>query len=95
MDPDSGFAVMQRFAVAASCVGFGALLVDASMSLDVRFAVLAVLATLACVEKLGSVMNLVAVERDWVGIIIISPGPICVNHINHMTGGCRGRKHDN
>lgn len=27
---------------------------------------LAVLAILACVEKLGSVMNLVAVERDWV-----------------------------
>lgn len=27
---------------------------------------LVVLAILACIEKLGSVMNLVAVERDWV-----------------------------
>lgn len=29
-------------------------------------AILALLSVLACIEKLGSIMNLVAVERDWV-----------------------------
>jgi len=95
MDPASVFAVTQRIAVAASCVGFWLLLMDESMSPNARFAILAALAILACVEKLGSVMNLVAVERDWVGINIISPDLICVNHINHVTGGCCGRKHHN
>ncbi len=30
---------------------------------------LAVLTILACVEKIGAIMNLVAVERDWVSLL--------------------------
>lgn len=58
--------VIQRFAVAASCVIFFLLSVGLPMTQVVDKSLLAVLAILACTEKLGSVMNLVAVEKDWV-----------------------------
>lgn len=34
----------------------------------VNISLLATLAVLACIEKLGSIMNLISVERDWVRI---------------------------
>jgi solute carrier family 40 (iron-regulated transporter), member 1 len=59
--------VIQRAAVAVSCVSFWYLLTDWSIPFTLRSALLSALALLACVEKLCSVMNMVAVERDWVG----------------------------
>lgn len=32
----------------------------------VKIILLALLAVLACIEKLGSIMNTLAIERDWV-----------------------------
>ncbi|KAG6915290.1 hypothetical protein DXG01_012268 [Tephrocybe rancida] len=61
--------LMQRFAVALSCIGFWVLKKDLIASESVRIAVLTALALLACVEKLGSVMNTVAVEKDWVVVV--------------------------
>ncbi|KAL6244568.1 hypothetical protein RBB50_008810 [Rhinocladiella similis] len=60
----------QRASVAASCAIF-ALLFQAkeTLSKHVLTSLLVLLIVLACVEKLCSIMNTVAVERDWVVVI--------------------------
>jgi iron-regulated transporter 1 len=62
--------VGQRIAVIASCIGFGYLLLHQFSSDLLRYAVLGILILLACVEKLCSIMNTVAIERDWVRQIV-------------------------
>jgi iron-regulated transporter 1 len=57
----------QRLAVAASCALFWALeLRGRRMAARLGDGLFALAVILACVEKLCSLMNLVAVERDWV-----------------------------
>ncbi|EXJ90517.1 hypothetical protein A1O1_03620 [Capronia coronata CBS 617.96] len=60
----------QRLGVAASCLTF-ALLFKWKQTLPSLFVMLllGILVLLACMEKLGSIMNTVAVERDWVVVI--------------------------
>jgi hypothetical protein len=58
--------VWQRVPVAASCLCFVALLKSAD-SLLITSGVFVVVGFLACLEKLASTANTVAVERDWVG----------------------------
>ncbi|KAI1619093.1 Ferroporti-1 [Exophiala viscosa] len=60
----------QRDAVAASCGIFLILFYQKdALPNSTRILLLTVLALLACVEKLCSIMNTVAVERDWVVVI--------------------------
>ncbi|KAK6526477.1 hypothetical protein TWF694_005063 [Orbilia ellipsospora] len=61
--------VSQRLVVAASCGIFYYLMVVPYYSSDLSKSLLAVLAFLACIEKLGSIMNLVSVEKDWIVVI--------------------------
>ncbi|KAF2188549.1 iron-regulated transporter [Zopfia rhizophila CBS 207.26] len=61
--------VLQRLAVAASCVTFWFLASGWHRSRGLTWGLLAVLALLACIEKLTSVTNLVSVEKDWVVVI--------------------------
>ena len=61
--------VGQRMAVILSCLGFWALSTDITGFPILRPLIIALLAVLACVEKLCSIMNLIAIERDWVVII--------------------------
>ncbi|OJD29534.1 iron-regulated transporter [Diplodia corticola] len=61
--------VLQRLAVATSCVLFWFLSTGWGWIRALQSGSLAILAVLACVEKLCAVMNLVAVERDWVIVI--------------------------
>ncbi|KAH0563397.1 hypothetical protein GP486_002031 [Trichoglossum hirsutum] len=61
--------VSQRSATVASCLGFLALANNIAVTTLWRYLILVALTLLACVEKLGAVMNLVAVERDWVVVI--------------------------
>ncbi|KAF8531418.1 Ferroporti-1 [Gautieria morchelliformis] len=61
--------VVQRAAVAVSCLCFWALATNSLIIPRVQSMILVLLVFLACVEKLCSIMNLVAVERDWVVVI--------------------------
>ncbi|KAH8434374.1 uncharacterized protein LDX57_012022 [Aspergillus melleus] len=61
--------VLQRIVVAISCIIFYLLATSMSMESAFEKGALAVLALLACVEKLCSIMNLVSVERDWVVVV--------------------------
>ena len=66
---NSDFAtVSQRLAVAISCVVLFLMVQYAFLreSNAVYIGALATLSALACVEKLGSVLNTISVERDWV-----------------------------
>jgi iron-regulated transporter 1 len=60
--------VLQRLVVAASCVVFYILakLMLLNPSAEGKSGPLILLAALACVEKLCSIMNSVSVEKDWV-----------------------------
>lgn len=58
--------VLQRFVVAASCAIFYILAKGLRIGPGGHGGMLALLAFLACVEKLCSIMNLVSVEKDWV-----------------------------
>ena len=60
-------SVSQRLSVALSCIAFWTLLVLPDPSVMLQILLLAILALLACTEKLGSIMNTLVVERDWVG----------------------------
>ena len=60
------YLVLQRVVVAISCTIFYLLATSMSLKGATEKGALAVLALLACVEKLCSIMNLVSVERDWV-----------------------------
>jgi hypothetical protein len=55
----------QRLSTTISCCGF-LLLVSDLRNERIEIAVLVVLALLSCIEKLCSVLNTIAVERDWV-----------------------------
>lgn len=57
--------VWQRVPVAASCLCFLALLKSVD-SLPITSVLFVVVGFLACLEKLASTANTVAVERDWV-----------------------------
>ena len=61
--------VGQRGAVILSCLGFWALSKRDSNFSGFRSSLIAMLALLACVEKLCSIMNLIAIERDWVVVV--------------------------
>ncbi|KAJ5153438.1 uncharacterized protein N7482_009916 [Penicillium canariense] len=61
--------VFQRLVVAASCVIFYLLAIGLPMKRVVNTCLLAILTLLACFEKLCSVLNLVAVEKDWVVVV--------------------------
>lgn len=63
--------VVQRVTVAASCVIFYLLCLGSSSSTGVEAGMLVVLAVLACFEKLASILNFVAVEKDWVRVTLI------------------------
>lgn len=68
--------VGQRTAVIMSCISFWFLPKwYYSTSSIFRVLWLAILAGLACIEKLCSIMNLVAIERDWV--VIVSENTVC------------------
>jgi iron-regulated transporter 1 len=58
--------VVQRLVVAASCVIFYLLTIRVPLGHDGKTGILVLLAFLACIEKLCSIMNLVSVEKDWV-----------------------------
>ncbi|KAK4446081.1 Ferroporti-1 [Podospora aff. communis PSN243] len=64
-----GSILAQRCAVGGSCVGFWGMVKMGGMGMKGRWWLLGVVVVLACVEKLGAVVNLVAVERDWVVVI--------------------------
>jgi iron-regulated transporter 1 len=53
-------------AVAASCATFWLLACGWLTSRYATWGLLAVLAFLACIEKLASIMNVVSIEKDWV-----------------------------
>ena len=61
--------VGQRGAVILSCLGFWALSTNVLEFPGLRPSLIAILALLACVEKLCSIMNLIAIERDWVVVV--------------------------
>ena len=62
-------AVGQRFIVVASCVIFAILALELYEKDWMRTALMVLLCLMAPVEKLYSVVNLIAVERDWVVVI--------------------------
>ncbi|KAI0274014.1 iron-regulated transporter [Russula aff. rugulosa BPL654] len=64
--------VLQRLAVAGSCVLFYVLAIRLKMPGGSKVGLLALLAIFACVEKLCAIMNLVSVERDW--IVVVAQG---------------------
>ena len=57
----------QRISVVLSCLLFAMMASTEPASL--KIGLLSILCILACVEKVYSVMNLIAVERDWVVVI--------------------------
>ncbi|KAK8069094.1 Ferroporti-1 [Apiospora phragmitis] len=59
----------QRLAVALSCGIFGFLVKRGPLESQGKAGLLALLAFLACVEKLCSTLNLISVEKDWVVVI--------------------------
>ncbi|KAK5290618.1 hypothetical protein LTR99_011019 [Exophiala xenobiotica] len=61
--------VVQRLVVAASCVVFYILTIRLSLGHGGKTGMLVLLAFLACLEKLCSIMNLVSVEKDWVVVV--------------------------
>lgn len=62
-------SVGQRVAVLLSCACFAVLIVISSSLNWLRIFFLVLLCVIAPVEKLCSVMNLIAVERDWIVVI--------------------------
>lgn len=61
--------VLQQLVVAGSCVIFYVLAIGLPLAHGTKTGLLVFLALLACVEKLCAIMNLVSVERDWVGSV--------------------------
>lgn len=59
--------VVQRLAVAASCLLLSLLATEQPFPPTAKAISLVLLAGLACIEKLCSIMNLISIERDWVG----------------------------
>jgi len=63
-----------RLSVVLSCLGFWGMYTYHLLSSKARGAIFAMLVLLSCVEKPVSVLNLVAVERDWVSMLMSSSG---------------------
>ncbi|KAJ4470234.1 iron-regulated transporter [Lentinula aciculospora] len=61
--------VLQRLVVSVSCIVFWSLVTDQPWTRSLGSGNLVILAVLACIEKLCSIMNLVSVEKDWVVVI--------------------------
>ncbi|KAK7975626.1 pectate lyase E [Apiospora arundinis] len=61
--------VGQRLAVAVSCVIFSLLTIRGPLYPQAKAGLLALLAFLACIEKLCSILNTISVEKDWVVVI--------------------------
>lgn len=61
--------VGQRGAVIVSCLGFWALSTGILDFPGLKPLLLAMLVLLAYVEKLGSIMNIIAIERDWIVVV--------------------------
>lgn len=61
--------VGQRGAAILSCLGFWALSTNLLDFAGFKPFLIAILVLLACVEKLCSIMNTIAIERDWVVIL--------------------------
>lgn len=59
----------QRVSVIGSCVLFGLMTTGMASHKILKIALLIFLCLLACVEKLSSTVNLIAIERDWVVVI--------------------------
>ena len=59
--------VGQRISVVLSCLLFA--IMTSTKPASLRIGLLSILFILACVEKVYSVINLIAVERDWVVVI--------------------------
>ena len=70
--------VLQRIAVGTSCVFFFLLSKGIIHGASLRNATLALLALISCFEKLGSIMNTVSVERDWVVVIAGNDGDLLI-----------------
>ena len=60
------YTVLQRLVVTGSCLIFYILAIDLPTVRKGKIVLIAVLALLACLEKLCAIMNSVAVEKDWV-----------------------------
>ena len=60
--------VWQRIPVAMSCLVF-LILARLRTAFEIRLVLFSVLVVLACPEKLASIANTVAVERDWVSLV--------------------------
>lgn len=65
--------VGQRIAVIASCAGFWYLLLHKPGPGVILYTAMGILVSLACVEKLCSITNIVAIERDWVCAVVLPP----------------------
>ncbi|KAK8044654.1 hypothetical protein PG993_004678 [Apiospora rasikravindrae] len=61
--------VGERLAVALSCAIFGLFASRGSMDSRWNTGLMALLAFLACIEKLCSTLNLISIEKDWVVVI--------------------------
>ena len=61
--------------MAASCIIFYLLAIGLPSQQPARIGMLALLAFLACVEKISSILNMVAVEKDWVRLSSYSWNP--------------------
>lgn len=55
--------------MAASCLVF-IVLARSKSSVEIELGLFSVLVVFACPEKLASIANTVAVERDWVSLIV-------------------------
>lgn len=66
--------------VAASCIIFYLLATNVSLLPVGKMEMLALLAFLACIEKLCSIMNMVAVEKDWVRVFTFIFSVSCCMH---------------
>lgn len=64
-----GSIVGQRLAVLLSCLLFGIMTIETLSPASLKTGLLGVVCILACVEKVYSVVTLIAVERDWVVVI--------------------------
>ncbi|BFZ62775.1 hypothetical protein YB2330_003885 [Saitoella coloradoensis] len=60
---------LQRIPVALSCLCLWILLTWPTRSSPITGVLVSALAVMACVEKVSSIMNTIAVERDWVVVI--------------------------
>ncbi|ETN43452.1 uncharacterized protein HMPREF1541_02611 [Cyphellophora europaea CBS 101466] len=67
--------VVQRIAVTLSCALLWLMVIGVARQRWLKIAMVGVLSLTACVEKLCSIMNLVAVERDWVVVVARDSAP--------------------